>query len=153
MEESAAIAKNFKQKTPATISEEDLLTFNLRNELQLLRCQCPLLYGVLAGSMGLREDQLEVINIIQSCICEGNRLRIRVTSYLAALEQKSPSMNRSARLWLSAIILHILGLAAWSPSRMVCLVSSSTWIKTFSNWATSGMFFFHLFLFIFLPVV
>ena len=72
MEESAAMAKKFKQKTPATISEEDLLAFNLRNEFQLLCSQCPLLYGVLAGAMGPGEDQLEVINIIQSYICDGS---------------------------------------------------------------------------------
>ena len=67
-EESDAMAKNFKQKTPETISEEDLLSFNLRDEFQLLRSECPLLYRVLAGAMGLREDQLEVINIIPTVI-------------------------------------------------------------------------------------
>ena len=72
-EESDAIAKNFKQKTPETISEEDLLTFNLRNEFQLLRSQCPILYCVVAGAMGLGQNQLEVINIINiilDCICD-----------------------------------------------------------------------------------
>ena len=69
LEESATLAKKFKQKTPESITEDDLLAFNLRDEFHHLRKQSPLLYHVLAGSMGLGKDQLQVKGIEQFNFC------------------------------------------------------------------------------------
>ena len=60
LKESSDFAKNFKQKLPANISEEDLLNFSVRQEYDLLRAQCPLLFHVVTGAMGLTVGELEV---------------------------------------------------------------------------------------------
>ena len=59
--ESSNFAKQFKQKLPANISEEDLLNFSVRQEYDILRVQCPLLFHVVTGAMGLTEGELEVL--------------------------------------------------------------------------------------------
>ena len=60
LKESSNFAKNFKQKLPANISEEDLLNFSVRQEYDILRVQCPLLFHVVTGAMGLTVGELEV---------------------------------------------------------------------------------------------
>ena len=41
MREKQDVAQRFKQKLPATVTEEDLLSFNMRQEFDLLRTHCP----------------------------------------------------------------------------------------------------------------
>ena len=45
---------------PETITREDLLNFDMLAEFKILRKHAPLLYHVVAGAMGLEEDQLKV---------------------------------------------------------------------------------------------
>ena len=59
-EESTALAKNFKQPTPHSLTREDLMNFKLRDEFETLRSNCPLQYHVVCGALELGEDQLQV---------------------------------------------------------------------------------------------
>ena len=58
--ESDSFAKNFKQPLPETISNEDLLQYNIREEFDVLGCNSPLLFHVVSGAMGLDQKQCEV---------------------------------------------------------------------------------------------
>ena len=60
-QESSALAKNFKQPTPQSITKKEVMNFKLRDEFETLRSNCPLLYHVVCGALELGEDQLEVI--------------------------------------------------------------------------------------------
>lgn len=61
LKETANFAHRFKQKQPGAVTEEDLLAFNMREEFDLLRTHCPLLFNAVCGAMGLGEGELEVI--------------------------------------------------------------------------------------------
>lgn len=58
--ETATFAHNFKQKLPGSVTEEDLLSFNMRQEFDILRTQCPVLFNAVCGAMGLDKGDLEV---------------------------------------------------------------------------------------------
>ena len=58
--ESKEFCKNFKQPLPETITSEELLGFNMREEFEVLKANCPLLFSVVSGAMGLGEGQSEV---------------------------------------------------------------------------------------------
>ena len=60
MEESARFTKTFKQPTPESITPDELLQFNLRAEFDALKHNCPLLFHVVSGAMGLSQSQSEV---------------------------------------------------------------------------------------------
>ena len=60
MAESTAFCKHFKQPLPETITSEELLGFNLREEFAVLKANCPVLFSVVSGAMGLGERQAEV---------------------------------------------------------------------------------------------
>ena len=114
MEQSDSLAKNFKQKTPESISEEDLLSFSLRDVFEQQRTQCQLLYHVLCGSMGLGEKQLKVTGSLKLICCYNSSLRTLVIAYLVALEQQSLCRSHSVRSCLSVTTSHILGVVALS---------------------------------------
>ena len=61
LEEAANLSRSHKQKLPESISREDLMSFNLLSEFDVLRSEAPMLYNVVAGAMGLHERQLQVI--------------------------------------------------------------------------------------------
>ena len=64
--ESTALAKNFKQPTPQSITKEEVMNFKLQDEFETLRVNCPLLYHVVCGALELGEDKLEVTHL-RSC--------------------------------------------------------------------------------------
>lgn len=62
--ETANFAQKFKQQLPGTVTEEDLLSFDMRREFDLLRTHCPLLFNVVSGAMGLGEGELKVVKAL-----------------------------------------------------------------------------------------
>ena len=60
LKETESFAKAHKQKNSDTVTSEDLLNFNMRNEFDLIRSQCPLLHNVVSGAMGVSKADLEV---------------------------------------------------------------------------------------------
>ena len=58
--ESAYLAKHFTQKGPSTVTEQDLVSYNIRDEFLILKNNAPLLMHAVAGSMNLRNADLEV---------------------------------------------------------------------------------------------
>ena len=59
-EESKTLAKNFKQPTPESITQDEFMNFSLQTEFDTMRSNCPLFYHVICGALELGEDQLEV---------------------------------------------------------------------------------------------
>ena len=53
-------AKAFKQPSPESITPDELLQFNLRAEFDVLQQNCPLLFHVVSGAMGLNQEQSQV---------------------------------------------------------------------------------------------
>ena len=70
LEESAELARSHKQKLPETIEREDLLSYDMMVEFEVLRSRAPLLYNVVVGAMGLKKDQLKVKMKLTTCIIE-----------------------------------------------------------------------------------
>ena len=58
--ESKAFCKMFKQPLPETITPEELLGFNMKEEFRVLKANCPFLFSVVSGAMGLGQRQAEV---------------------------------------------------------------------------------------------
>ena len=90
-EESKALARNFKQPTPQSITKEEVLNFKLRDEFETLRSNCSLLYHVICGGLELGQDQLEVTP--EKLQITSSLLRNRATSYPVGLSQRCPCKN------------------------------------------------------------
>ena len=58
--ESDRFSANFKQPSPASITKEELLLFNMESEYQKQRLHAPLLHSAIAGSMGLTWAEVQV---------------------------------------------------------------------------------------------
>ena len=54
------MAKKFKQPQPETITPEEVVSFDMRQEFQVLKDNCPLLFHCVTGAMELGRDQAKV---------------------------------------------------------------------------------------------
>ena len=61
LDEAETLAETHKQKLPESLEKDDLLSFNMLAEFDVLRSHAPLLYHVVAGAMNLKQNQLQVI--------------------------------------------------------------------------------------------
>jgi hypothetical protein len=58
--ESNSLPSLFKQKLPSNVTEEDIMSFDMRKEFRELRVHTPLLMHTVAGSMNITNTELKV---------------------------------------------------------------------------------------------